>query len=273
MGKFDGLLICTDLDGTLYKNDKTISTENKQAIDFFKREGGYFTFITGRMPYYSKDAFNAISPNAPFGCINGGGIYDGHKKEYVWRRELPLVALELVSLIDENYTDVGIQLCCFERTCFARENGTTVRFRQRTGLPEIFCDYHGFSEPLGKIMFCTDDEEKILGIERDLKSHPKSDIFDFIRSEKTLFEILPKHSSKGASLKVLADHLKIDIKRTVAVGDYDNDASMLRTAGCGIAVSNASKSALEAARFVTVSNEEHAIAKIIYDIERGRLPL
>ena len=28
MGKFDGMLICTDLDGTLLKNDKTISREN-----------------------------------------------------------------------------------------------------------------------------------------------------------------------------------------------------------------------------------------------------
>ena len=44
MGKFDGILICTDLDGTLYKNDKTISEENKEAIEYFKREGGYFTF-------------------------------------------------------------------------------------------------------------------------------------------------------------------------------------------------------------------------------------
>ena len=51
MGKFDGILICTDLDGTLYKNDKTISEKNKAAIEYFKREGGSFTFVTGRLPY------------------------------------------------------------------------------------------------------------------------------------------------------------------------------------------------------------------------------
>ena len=71
MGKFDGILICTDLDGTLYRNDKTISKENKEAIEYFKREGGWFTFITGRMPYYSQQAYNAAKPNVPFGCING----------------------------------------------------------------------------------------------------------------------------------------------------------------------------------------------------------
>ena len=59
MGKFDGYLICTDLDGTLYRNDKTVSAENREAIEYFKREGGYFTFVTGRMPYYSWTAYDA----------------------------------------------------------------------------------------------------------------------------------------------------------------------------------------------------------------------
>ena len=50
MKKFEGILLCTDLDGTLYRNDKSISPENRKAIEYFKREGGCFTFITGRMP-------------------------------------------------------------------------------------------------------------------------------------------------------------------------------------------------------------------------------
>lgn len=40
MGKFDGTLICKDIDGTLLKNDETISCENIEAIEYFKREGG-----------------------------------------------------------------------------------------------------------------------------------------------------------------------------------------------------------------------------------------
>ena len=72
-----------------------------------------------------------------------------------------------------------------------------------------------------------------------LKEHPDSDRFNFIRSERTLFEILPKGVNKGLAVKRLANYLNIDVKRTIAVGDYDNDASMLRAAGCGIAVSNA----------------------------------
>lgn len=80
MNKFKGLLICTDLDGTLLKDDKSISRENLDAIEYFKSEGGYFTFITGRMPYFMESICSKIHPNAPFGCINGGGLYDYNKK-------------------------------------------------------------------------------------------------------------------------------------------------------------------------------------------------
>ena len=271
MGKFDGVLICTDLDGTLYKKDKTVSPENKEAIEYFKKEGGAFTFITGRMPYYSQDAYNAVCPNVPFGCINGGGLYDGAAGEYIWKISLPKEALELVRFVDERFSGVGIQLTTFNKTYFAKENDVTVAFRRITGIPEISCDYKSFSEPIGKILFCTADEGEITALRDALASHELASKFTFIRSERTLFEILPLGSNKGVALGKLAEYLSIDMKRTIAVGDYDNDVAMLKAAGCGVAVANASKAALDAADVVTVSNEQHAIAKIIYDIESGKL--
>ena len=273
MGKFDGILICTDLDGTLYRKDKTISRENKDAIEYFKSEGGLFTFITGRMPYYSTDAYNKARPNAPFGCINGGGVYDGEEKKYVWAAKMPDGVAELVEAVDKALSDVGIQACVLDKTYFCRENGTMQRFRKTTGLPNIVGDYHEITEPIGKILFGTDSEECIHEIERILRSHPRADEFDFIRSEKSLFEILPKGIHKGVALERLTEYLGLDKRKTIAVGDYNNDIGMFRAAGVGIAVSNACPAALEAADLVTVSNEEHAIAKIIYDIESGKILL
>lgn len=269
MGKFDGILICTDLDGTLYRNDKTISRENREAIEYFKRDGGYFTFITGRMPYYAQSAFNAVNPNVPFGCVNGGGLYDGAEGRYIRTTELHSDALRLVDSIYRGFPDVGIQLCGFEQTYFARENGVTEKFRKITGVPDVFCDYRGFTVPMAKIIFCTAVEEEILAVEKALRTHELGEQFDYIRSEKALFEILPKGVGKALALTKLAEYLNVDMSHTIAIGDYDNDASMLAAAGVGVAVSNASKAALAAADRVTVSNEEHAIARVIQEIENG----
>lgn len=69
----------------------------------------------------------------------------------------------------------------------------------------------------------------------------------------------------------MADMPGIDRKKTIAVGDYENDISMIRSAGVGYAAENACPAAKAAADRITVSNEEHAIAAIVADIESGEL--
>ena len=118
MGKFDGVLICTDLDGTLLKNDKTISDANIEAIEYFKQNGGLFTFVTGRMPYYVSYITEKVNPNAPFGCVNGGGVFDFVRQKYLWTKELQKEVIKLIKCIDDNFSDLGIQVCTFEKTYF-----------------------------------------------------------------------------------------------------------------------------------------------------------
>lgn len=270
MGIFDGILICTDLDGTLLKEDKTISKENLDAIDFFKREGGYFTFITGRMPYYASDMYKMVRPNAPFGCINGGGLYDGVAGEYIWKMVLPENVIDLIRSIDENFSDVGINVSTFYKGYFSKENYTMAHFRELTGLPNIVEHYTRVKEPMAKIIFGSEENETILKIESVLKAHPLADNFDFIRSQSDLFEILPKGIGKGVAVTKLVEYLNIDKNKTVAIGDYNNDISMFHAAKAGIAVANACPEALAAADHVTVSNEENAVARVIYDLADGK---
>ena len=273
MGKFDGVLICTDLDGTLYKDDKTVSAENRDAIEYFKREGGLFTFITGRMPYYSMEAYRAASPNVPFGCVNGSGVYDGTAGEYVWKQEISHNVMEIVRCIEKEIPTVGIQVVAFERTWFLKENETMANFRALTGVPFVSCTYDNLPASFAKIVFGAARESEILAIEDVFKRHPLSADFDFVRSEKTLCEILPKGTHKGVSLAKLTEYLGVDPAKTIAVGDYNNDVGMLRAAGLGVAVANASPAAMAAADVVTVSNEEHAIAQVIADLESGKYVL
>lgn len=270
MQKFEGILICTDLDGTLLKNDKSISKENIEAIEYFKANGGKFTFITGRMPFFVSDIFNAIHPNAPIGCINGGGVYDCEKNEYLWTAKIADEVLELVSLIDENFPNVGIQVNTYYNVYFSKENDTMMHFRKVTNLENLVKPYKEVSEPISKIVFGSEIEEEILQGMKMLKEHPLADKFGFIRSEKALYEILPKNIGKGTAIEKLCELLGIDENKTIAIGDYDNDVSMLKRAKVGIAVSNASDRALKAADYVTVSNEENAVAKVIYDLENGK---
>ena len=273
MKNFDGIMICTDLDGTLIASDHVISKENLDAIEYFKANGGLFTFITGRMPYFARSAFDAVRPNAPVGCVNGGGIYDYETEKYIYQLPLSHEANVLVRAVEDAVEGVGIQINTFDEVLFYRDSPTNEGFRLVTGVPYRPCTLEDVTVPYAKVLFVDSNEEVINAVRRVLDTHPESCKYDFIRSERSLYEILPKGSGKGAILAPLARHLGVRPPNIVAVGDYDNDVSMLKEAGVGIAVANASPAALEAADFVTVSNEEHAIAKIIHDIEAGVYPV
>lgn len=271
MKKFDGVLLCTDLDGTLLQSDHTVSRENLEAISYFQSEGGLFTFVTGRMPYFARDVYEVVRPNAPIGCINGGGIFDFRNDRYVWRLELPREARSLVLYAMERLPEIGVQANTFERVYFCRENSAMEWFRRVTGMPNLVRDYDEVCEPIAKIVFGDENEAHIEALMRLLDEHPLSEQFDFIRSEYRLYEIIPKGVSKGTVLFKLAEHLGVDMSKTIAVGDYNNDVPMIRAAGLGIAVSNAVDEAKACADRITVSNDEHAIARIINDLESGAL--
>jgi Cof subfamily protein (haloacid dehalogenase superfamily) len=257
------------LDGTLFSSDKTVSRENLEAIEYFKSEGGLFTFITGRVPQTAAAICGKIRPNAPYGCINGGGIFDPVENRYLWNTHLPDHAVELVREVDACLPQIGIQLNTEKEVYFCKESPAMVRFRKVSGLPLTFSPYETVKEPVLKVLFAHDDEEQIAALARLLREHPKADDFDFIRSEKHLYEILPKGVNKGVALKKLAVLLGVERKNTIAAGDYNNDVAMLRKAGLSFAVANAVPQAKEAADYVTVSNDENAIAAIIDGLDRG----
>lgn len=273
MKKFEGMLFCTDLDGTFFSSDKTASKENLDAIEYFKSQGGLFTFITGRVPQTAAAICRQIRPNAPYGCINGGGIFDPVENRYIWNTHVSPDVMELVREVDACLPKIGIQLNTEKEVYFCKESAAMVRFRRISGLPLVFTPYEEVKGPVLKVVFAHDDEEQILALALLLSRHPKAASFDFIRSEKHLYEILPKGINKGVALKKLACLLGVEMKNTVAAGDYNNDVAMLRAAGLSFAVANAVPQAKEAADYRTVSNDENAIAAIIDGLDRGIYPI
>lgn len=273
MKKFDGILIVTDLDGTLLNSKKIITNENIEAIEYFKSEGGYFTFITGRMPSYVSYIYDTTNPNCPFGCINGGGLYDHITQEYVWTERLPDSVVELLDFVDTHAPSVGIQVSTYDKVYFCKENEVMAHFRAVTGVPNLVRHYNDINEPFAKIVFSvlnTDDIPKLAAL---LDSHPMADNFSFLHSEKYLYEIIPKGIHKGVALSNLAKILNVDVRKSIAIGDYNNDIDMLKTAGIGVAVSNACDELKSIADYITVSNNEHAIAAVIKDLDSGKLKI
>ena len=153
MGKFDGILLCTDLDDTLLTTDKRVSDENSKAIEYFKSEGGLFTFATGRVPQGAKLMLNYVHPNAPMVCFNGAAIYDFNDEKLLWASTLDKGALKCVEYIDKMFDFVGIEVCTSDKIYFCKVNQKVREHQVLEDLPDNFLDYHDIKEEWVKVLF------------------------------------------------------------------------------------------------------------------------
>ena len=81
-------IFISDMDETLFDDDKQISAKNREAIVDYQKKGGLFTVATGRSiigfrPY--QDMLNIQAPVIL--CVRvGTGIYHWKKKSGYWKK-------------------------------------------------------------------------------------------------------------------------------------------------------------------------------------------
>lgn len=270
MGKFDGILLCSDLDDTLLTSERTISDENRNAIEHFMSEGGKFTFCTGRVPTGAKLALKYIVPNVPMICFNGAAIYDFNNDKLLWEKFLDKDACRVVEFVEANMPQIGIEVCTNICSYHSRRNRLTKEHAMIEHLPERPIRHQDVKEPWKKVIFMAelDDMPKLRHL---IEQSEFADKYTFIQSYKHYYEILPKDAGKGEAMLELAKMLGIDAQRSIGVGDNENDLSLVKLAGVGFAVSNAIDAVKSAADYVTVDNDSSAIAEIINMIENGNI--
>ena len=84
-----------------------------------------------------------------------------------------------------------------------------------------------------------------------------------VKAEKTGIECNPSGVSKGEALKELCRRLSIPVEASIAIGDSDNDLSMLKAAGLPLAVAGSTQVILDAAAFVTADCDHDAVAEAL----------
>ena len=76
-------------------------------------------------------------------------------------------------------------------------------------------------------------------------------------------EIFSERATKGEALKALCDHLGISRRDAACIGDSDNDLTMFAACGTSAAMGNAKENVKAAASFVTATNRENGVARVV----------
>ena len=68
---------------------------------------------------------------------------------------------------------------------------------------------------------------------------------------------------------IFLKRLNIKKEEIIAIGDGENDIDMIKFAGCGIAMGNASIEVKKVAKLVTDTNDNDGVGKILNEIFKG----
>ena len=116
------------------------------------------------------------------------------------------------------------------------------------------------------ITFCkimiVDEPEKLEEVIENIPSE-LYEKYTIVRSAPFFLEFLNKCANKGTALTALCDAIDIPISKSIAVGDEENDQHMIKLAGLGVAMGNARQSIKEIADYITTTNNEHGVARVI----------
>lgn len=265
-------LILLDLDGTLLTSQKTISPANYDALERCAAAGVHIVPSTGR--FYS--GMPQVVRDLPFvryvAAVNGAQVYDAKEDKVLCREEIaPADARRVFAELDT----LPVIYDCFldgwgymDEKMYAQIDGFIADPRVNRMVKDLrkpVPDFKGFiareNRPLQKIqMFFTDMDRRAKELERLPKLFPDLSVTSSITNN---IEFNAKNANKGEALRFLCRHLGLSIEESMSFGDSSNDLSMIEAAGTGVAMANADQALLDAADYVTDTNDNDGVAKAI----------
>lgn len=273
-------LIATDLDGTLLRDDKTVSPRTVAALAAAEEAGIEVFFVTGRPARWMDVVSDHLHGHGLAICGNGAAVVDLHggpgNHRFVKIRELAVPdALDVVRVLREAAPGTSFAV---ERTGGLHHEPTYPPLHLDPGESVaaaeklLTADFAGSTvadQPVLKVLaFHPElDPDAFLALARDAVG----ELAAITRSSPSaLLEISGRTVSKASTLELCCADRGISPAEVVAFGDMPNDMEMLTWAGASYAMGNAHPDVLAAATGVTATNNEDGVARVIEDILAGR---
>ena len=268
-------LYVSDLDGTLLKNNATLSERTVSTLNRLMAQGVKFSYATARSFASASPILKELHITCPAVIFNGVFVVDPVTGKRLVENVPDEAALSLaVEFFTENrlaplvYSFVGGK----ERVSYLESRYDEVKsyVDSRKGDPRLR-PVKGYKQLFaGKMFYFTmlDYKGDIPALyerfsrENGFTLNITPDTYD----NSVWYEICSSSASEAAA--VMQTMRLTGADELVCFGDNRNDISMILTADVGVAVSNAHEELIANADMVTGSNEEDAVAEFIAARER-----
>lgn len=253
-------LLALDLDGTLFTDKKEVTKENRDALVAAKEKSVHVVITTGRplkaIEYLLEelDLMNAESYSVTF----NGGLIQRNTGDVLSKTSFEK---EDILAIYDSFEELGLpmqiladgevyEINPYDEESLYRKVNPHLTFHDITR--ETLPDDISYNKALSAF-----HAEKL---DAAIPHLPKElhDQFEIFKSRDIVLEVMPKGVHKANGLKALTEYLGIKQEEVMAMGDEENDLSMLEWAGLGVAMANGVAIAKETADAVTPVDNNHS---------------
>ena len=267
-------VLACDLDGTLYRDDKSVSDRTINELKRISDKGVIILPSTGR----THLELSVLRDRLPFLryalCCNGGSVYDYRENRYIYEDTIPyelaLKVLEYVKKLPVYETVVMDG----RRIGKGDENGEVCEYIRKTAVKGILQNIQGVVDVKEAYAARHLDAQKLLlypaenvdkeEVINDLRSaFPELEVSS---SGPKLIEVNIRGVDKGKALNNFCGLMDIPIEESIAFGDAENDISMLEAAGTAVVMENGTPETKKHADMICPSNNDDGVAKVIEEL-------
>ncbi len=270
-------LVAVDIDGTLLTSAGTVLPGTRAEFARARAAGATIVLASGRpIAGLRRLARRLRLDTAGFVFVGGNGsvAIDVDSGEQLLRRSLPFEeALGMIRYAVAH--DILVMVCDGDELVVDRPDdpqvaieadGNDLRVRAVPDLTQLCVDDGVTVDKL--LMYPTPERLRPFGADFAQEFDGVETAF----SAPFYFEATAGGVDKGSALASVAQAKGAELGECVAFGDNGNDLPMLRAAGLGVAMANATAAVQEAADRVTASHDDEGIAAVLAELFGGGRP-
>jgi len=258
-------LLAMDLDDTLLHSDLSISLRTRNVLRKAQTQGIIVALASSRDPVF-LDKFSVLLGLSKWpGYVianNGTLVQESMTGTIIFEAKIPIeTALMIFDIADaEGFT---VQIYDDDIMYVSHKDKFTDINQKTSGIRHVVVENFRSMTAAGcHKMLIPGKPEKVASLARILDSYADRVTIQALKPHQ--LEVLPLGVDKGSALAKVAERCSISREEVLAIGDSMNDESMLRWAGCSVAMKNADSKLKEIAVFVTdKSNDEDGVAEVI----------
>lgn len=258
-----------DIDETLTNSQREVTEKTKLEIKKCVENGVKIILTSGRSRREAMDFQEQIGTSPYIVSSNGASAYDAENGVEIYNERIdPQMVLQLIKHSRENGYRIKLNykdLLVMNEAAYPDEKDKEVSYEEleRVAVEEQVVQCVITSTDFEKMRFFRDyikNECVGIAVANESKRFKNPDLKP---SRNYYCDVASVKVSKGNAVKAVCEYFEIKPEEIVTIGDGENDLSMLGLTPNSVAMGNSLPEIKEKANYVTASNDEDGVAKVL----------